>query len=203
MFKNKSVWHVCMKVIIVSGTPGTGKTILSKKLSIKLNLHYLDVNKIIRKYNIFEGYDKKRKTKIIDVKKLNKALINETNNYKNSIKKLTIQKNSMINSNKKIKYNKIKSFKNKKNGIIIDSHMSHHFPSKYVDLCIVTKCNLKVLEKRLKRKKYSKEKIRENMDVEIFDICLNEAKENKHKIMIVDTTKDINIDKISKKVDSL
>jgi len=181
MFKNKSVWHVCMKVIIVSGTPGTGKTTLSKKLSIKLNLHYLDVNKIIRKYNIFEGYDKKRKTKIIDVKKLNKVLINEIKNYNI----------------------RIKSIKIPKNGIIIDSHMSHNLPSKYVDLCVVTKCNLKVLEKRLKKKKYSKEKIRENLDAEIFDICLNEAKENKHKIMIVDTTKDINIEKISKKVDNL
>ena len=76
-------------------------------------------------------------------------------------------------------------------------------PGRYIDLCIITKCNLKVLEKRLKNKKYSKEKIRENMDAEIFDVCLNEAKENKHKIMIVDTTKDINIEKISKKVDSL
>ena len=41
------------------------------------------------------------------------------------------------------------------------------------------------------------------MDAEIIDVCLNDAKENKHKILIVDTTKDINIEKISKEVDSL
>jgi len=29
------------------------------------------------------------------------------------------------------------------------------------------------------------------LDAEIFDICLNEAKENKHKIVVVDTTKGI------------
>lgn len=181
-----------MKAIIVTGTPGTGKTTLAKRLAKKLQFHNIEVNKIIRKYKISEGYDKKRKTKIIDVKKLNKALIKEIKNY-----------------NIKIKYNKIKSLKTKKivnikkNGIIIDSHLSHYLPKRHVDLCIITKCNLKALEKRLKNKKYSKEKIRENMDAEIFDVCLNEAKENKHKIMIVDTTKSINIEKISKKVDNL
>ena len=152
-----------MKVIIVTGTPATGKTTLSKELAKKLNFYYLDVNGIIKKYNISEGYDRKRKTKIIDIKKLNKALIKEINN-------------------KKIKKD-----------IIIDSHLSHYLPKKYVDLCVVTKCNLKILKNRLKKKKYSEDKIRENLDAEIFDICLNEAKENKHKIIVVDTTKSIKI----------
>jgi adenylate kinase len=160
-----------MKTIIVGGTPGTGKTTLAKRLAKKLNFHYLDVNKIIEKYNISEGYDKKRDTKIIDTKKLNLALTKEIRNFKQS-----------------------------KEGIIIDSHLSHYLPKKYVDLCIVTKCNLKELENRLKKKKYSKSKIRENLDAEIFDVCLNEAKENKHKIMSVDTTKGINIERISNKV---
>jgi len=184
-----------MKVIIVTGTPETGKTKLSRKLAKKLSFHYLDVNKIIKKYKISEGYDKKRKTKIIDVKKLNKTLIKEIKSY-NIKKKYNI---NQLTKNKKL----IKINKKIKNGIIIDSHLSHYLPSKYVDLCIVTKCELRELKNRLKNKKYSKEKIRENMDSEIFDVCLNDAKENEHKIMIVDTTKDINIEKISKKVDSL
>jgi adenylate kinase len=205
-----------MKVIIVTGTPGTGKTTLSKKLAKKLDFHYVDVDKIIKKYNISEGYDKVRKTKIIDVKKLNRALIKEINNYKKLIQS-NIEKNTIkrfnIKNNEKIKFNKGYSIKNKTNqkiindkiknikkGIIIDSHLSHYLPKRHVDLCIITKCNLNELENRLRNKKYPKEKIRENLDAEIFDICLNEAKENKHKIMIADTTKDINIVKISKKV---
>jgi len=160
-----------MKTIIVGGTPGTGKTTLAKRLAKKLNFHYLDVNKIIEKYNISEGYDKKRDTKIIDTKKLNLALTKEIRNFKQS-----------------------------KEGIIIDSHLSHYLPKKYVDLCIVTKCNLKELENRLKKKKYSKSKIRENLDAEIFDVCLNEAKENRHKVIVIDTTKDLNIENISRKI---
>ena len=66
----------------------------------------------------------------------------------------------------------------------------------------MTKCDLKELERRLKNKKYSKNKVRENLDAEIFDICLNEAKENKHKIIVVDTTKGIktSINLLQKKV---
>ena len=217
-----------MKVLIVTGTPATGKTTLSKKLAKKLNFHYLDVNKVIKKYNISEGYDRKRKTKVVDIKKLNRALINEIGFIKkNPIKKY----NSIINSSKKYSDIAKKTIKNKKhpkisnktqknqrffvsqkfneflrkikNGIIIDSHLSHYLPKQYADLCIVAKCDLKVLKNRLKRKKYPENKIRENLDAEIFDICLNEAKEHKHKIFVINTTKGINIKTISNKIGGL
>jgi adenylate kinase len=87
-----------------------------------------------------------------------------------------------------------------KGNAVIDSHMSHYLPKKYVDLVIITKCSLKTLANRLKKKKYSKSKIKANLEVEIFDVCLNEAKEAGHKVLVVDTTKGINIDKIAKKI---
>ena len=78
---------------------------------------------------------------------------------------------------------------NKDKNLVIDSHLSHFLPSKYVDECYVTKCDLKELEKRLKKRKYSKDKIRENLDTEIFDVCLIEAKERGHNIEVVYTDK--------------
>ncbi|MBI2129000.1 AAA family ATPase [Candidatus Woesearchaeota archaeon] len=143
-----------MKAIIVTGTPGTGKTTLAKRLSKRSGYKYIDVSKLIKDNKLEEGYDKKRKCRIVDVEKLNKVLI--------------------------------EIIKNSKKSLIIDSHLSHYLPEKYVDLCIVTKCNLKTLEKRLKKKGYDKNKIRENLDCEIFDVCLNEAKERRHKVMVVD-----------------
>ena len=174
-----------MKTIIVSGTPATGKTTLSKKLAKKLNYYYADVNKLISKNKLYEGYDKKRKTKIVDTNKLNRFLIN-------FIKK---------NTNSK-KYNKKIALKNTKktNGIIIDSHLSHYLPKKYVDFCIVTKCNIKELSKRLKSKKFNRNKLQENLQAEIFDICYNEALGKKHNIIVVDTTKGFNINGIIKKI---
>lgn len=160
-----------MKVICATGTPGTGKTTLSKKLANKLDFLYLDVNKIISRYTLSEGYDKKRKARVIDTNILNEKLILEIKTLK----------------------------KNKKyRGIIIDSHLSHYLPRKYVDFCIVAKCDINELNKRLKKKKFHQSKIKENIQAEIFDICLNEAKHRKHRIIGVDTTKGFNIGNITR-----
>ena len=83
--------------------------------------------------------------------------------------------------------------------VVIDSHLSHELPNDLVDLCIVTKCNLKELEKRLKERDYSKEKIRENLDSEIFDICFVEAKENNHEILIIETDMEIPWEELAKR----
>jgi len=149
-----------MKTIIVTGSIGSGKTYVSKKLSKIKNYKYIDVNKLITENKLSSSYDKKRKSKIVDVKKLNRFLIN--------------------------------LIKNSKENLIIDSHLSHFLPSKYIDLCIITKCDVRTLKKRLEKRKYGGEKIRENLDVEILDVCLNEARENKHKIKMIDTTKGLN-----------
>lgn len=144
------------QIVIVTGTPGTGKTTLAKKLAREERYAYVDVNKVIKEHRLSEGYDRKRKTKIVDEKKL-------ANILEKSIKKARKEKRKMI----------------------IDSHLSHYISPKYVDLCIVTKCDLKELEKRLKRKGYHKSKIEENIRAEIFDICFVEAKERGHKVKIV------------------
>ena len=159
-----------MEVIIVTGTPGTGKTTLSKNLAKRLNFFYLDVGKLISKNKLSEGYDKKRKTKIVDVDKLRKILISKIKIFQNE--------------NNKKKFPRRKFF-----GIIIDSHLSHYLPKKHVDLCIVAKCDIKELSKRLKKKRFHKEKIKENIQSEIFGICHNEALERKHKVIVIDTSK--------------
>lgn len=81
--------------------------------------------------------------------------------------------------------------KKSKKQLIIDSHMSHHLPKEYVELCVVTKCELKELKKRLQARKYSEAKIRNNLDAEIFDVCLVEAKEAGHNVRVIDTTEGI------------
>ncbi len=160
-----------MKVICVTGTPGTGKTTIAKKLAKKLDFYYLDVNESVKKHKLSEGYDKKRRTKIVNIKKLSGFLIHYIKQFKNSNKEF--------------------------NGIIIDSHLSHYLPKKCIDFCIITKCGIEELNKRLKKKKFHKGKIQENLQAEIFDICYNEAVERKHNVIVVDTTKDFNINKIA------
>ncbi|MBU0470644.1 MAG: AAA family ATPase [Nanoarchaeota archaeon] len=94
-----------------------------------------------------------------------------------------------------------KKIKKSEKGFIIDTHISHLLSKKIVDLCIVLTCSdLKELEKRLKKRKYSSKKIRENLDAEIFQICLIEAKEKKHNLLSIDTAKKITFEKIFNQV---
>ena len=146
-----------MKVIVVSGTPGTGKTVIAKRIAKEKDYKYIDINEIIKINKLSEGHDKD--TKIIDTDRLNKVLI------------------------KLIKKEKTQGTK----GLVIDSHVSHYLPAKYVSECIITKCDLKELKQRLKKRNYSPEKIRENLDAEIFDTCRIEALELGHKVKVIHT----------------
>ncbi|MBU0756446.1 MAG: adenylate kinase family protein [Nanoarchaeota archaeon] len=150
------------KIIVVSGTPGTGKTSFSKMISDNFGYKYIDVNTIIRKYHLSEGYDKKRDCQIVDADRLMLFLRDEI-----------------------LRFKKLKN--SKYTGLVIDSHLSHNLSPIYVDLCFITKCSLPTLKKRLSARGYSEEKIRENLDSEIFDICRVEAAENGHKVEIVET----------------
>ncbi len=184
-----------MKVVIVSGTPGTGKTTIAKRLAKRLDFYYIDANKVISEFRLSEGYDRKRKTRIIDVNNLNKKLVGIVLFFKKHngifLKNKNNWKLKILN-----KKNKIKKY----NGIIIDSHLSHYLPRKYVDLCIITKCDIKELSIRLKRKGFHKAKIKENVQAEIFDVCHNEALERKHKVFVINTTKGFNINSLTHKI---
>lgn len=145
------------KVIIVTGTPGTGKTELSKALAERAGFKYFDpIKAFSRKVKV--GYDSIRRTSIVDQKKLaaNLAVF-------------------------------VRAYKGK--GLVIDSHMSHFLYSGLVNLAIVTRCNLKTLKRRLAAKGYSLPKVRENIEAEIFEICLQEALERGHKPIVLDTTR--------------
>jgi len=81
---------------------------------------------------------------------------------------------------------KINNFKD----AVIDSHFSHDLAKEVVDLCIVTVCDRTVLQQRLAERGYKKEKIEENIEAEIMEVCLIEAEENEHQVRKIDTTTD-------------
>ncbi len=115
------------------------------------------------------------------------ALINEHNEVVTNYDKK--RKTKEINT---AQLNKLLSpLLRKSQGIIVDSHLSHYLPASQVDLCIVCKCNLKEIKKRLKKRKYSPLKIRENLEAEIFDTCLVDALEKRHTVEIIFSDKNI------------
>ena len=76
-------------------------------------------------------------------------------------------------------------------GLIIDSHIMFGLPeSTCVKKVFVLRCHPSSLEKRLKGKGWTRQKIRENLLAEILDICLWDAVETygERKILQIDTT---------------
>lgn len=159
-------------IICFSGTPGTGKTTLAKKLFKVLkenktsfskrynDIIFYDNEKVIKEYpTIFVDYDEKKDTKIID-----ESLLTDF-------------------------FNKIKS---DEKIIIFDSHLSIYLNPNIVDYLFITKANIKNLRNRLKKRSYNKDKIEENIQSEIFDICYVDSKELNHKnVYKINTDKSI------------
>lgn len=157
-----------IKTIAVTGTPGTGKTELAKALAASLNLEYIDVNSLVKKEKLNDGYDKEKDCEIININRFNDF-------FSEKIKK-------------------------SKKGMVIDSHLSHEIPKELIDICIVARCNITELKRRLEERKYSPEKIRENLDAEIFEICTGEARDNKHILIQVDTSEGFNIQDMEQRI---
>ena len=131
-----------MKLILVTGTPCTGKTTYAKKLCRVKNYYYFDVNLFIKSHKLHSGFDKKYDSFIVNIEDFVNSIETHIKNMKKS-----------------------KLFKSKFKGVVVDSHLSHYISPKMVDLCVVMRCDLGKLKKRLEKRGYSKSKVEENVEV--------------------------------------
>jgi len=67
--------------LAVSGTPGTGKSSAAKILARKLGYGFTEANDIAERAGAVKSYDRKRKSWIVDVKKLGSASKNLKGNW--------------------------------------------------------------------------------------------------------------------------
>lgn len=139
-------------IIAISGTPGTGKTDVAEILAKRLGANLITIPLLLRKKQLGYGYDRKRKTKVIDEKDFEKAV-----------------KSSIV--------------KNKAN--IVESHLAHLVKS---DSVFVLRANPAVLERRLKKRKWPKEKVRENVEAEMLDEITIEALQKNRNVYEIDTS---------------
>jgi adenylate kinase len=63
------------------------------------------------------------------------------------------------------------------NGIVADFHSCEIFPERWFDLVLVLRSNTEVLYDRLTKRSYSEKKRSENMECEIMNVVLDEARE--------------------------
>jgi len=75
-------------------------------------------------------------------------------------------------------------------GQIIDWHACDMFPQSLIDLVVVVRCNSTILFDRLKSRGYSDKKLDENMDAEIMEVLLQEARDSYDEEIVVELQSD-------------
>lgn len=56
--------------VIITGTPGVGKTVHCEQLAQDIGLRHLSINKIAKERNCFETYDQELETWVVDEDKV-------------------------------------------------------------------------------------------------------------------------------------
>ncbi|KAK7757262.1 factor activating pos9 [Diatrype stigma] len=138
--------------IIVTGTPGVGKTTHCEALADRTGLRHLSVNQIVKEKGCHEGWDEQFLSWIVDEDKLLDA----------------IEPDALAG------------------GCIIDWHACDLFPESWIDLVVVLRADSATLYDRLAARKYPEEKLQENLDSEIMEVLLQEARDSYDAEMVVE-----------------
>lgn len=165
--------------IIITGTPGCGKSSHSQSLVDQLNrgfakettirFKHFDVSAFAKEKDCLESYDKELDTHVVDEDKLLDELEPEL----------------------------------EKGGAIVDWHCCEIFPERLIDLVVVLRTDNSKLHERLTKRNYKDNKIQENLDCEIMEVILTEARESYIPEIVIelrsDKAEDLdeNVDRIS------
>ena len=133
------------RVILITGTPCTGKTTTAKALAAKLDALYINLTDYAKTNNLTLGEDKERNTTIIDEEGMLRKLPE------------TIDASD------------------KSNIIVDGHYASAVVPTKLVSHVFVLRRNPKELKKFMEKCCYVDTKLWENLQAEILDVCLVEA----------------------------
>jgi adenylate kinase len=135
------------RVILITGTPCTGKTTTAKALAAKLGADYINLTDYAKANGLTVGEDKERNTLIIDEEKMQQKLT-ETIDASNNA-----------------------------NIIVDGHYASAVTPTQHMALVFVLRRDPRELKQFMERCGYTGSKLWENLEAEILDVCLGEAVE--------------------------
>ena len=167
------------KVVVgISGTPGCGKSSLARIIENRFESMfkngralYINVRDFVDENKIYERYDDKLETLVVDIDLFIEKIKNKIN-------------------------------ESEANFVLIDGHFASYLPKSMVSLLVVVECDISVLKERLKKRGYSEDKIRENLDSEIFKESYYDAVELGHRIFRLDAS-DYKSEGYHKKIDEI
>jgi adenylate kinase len=131
----------------VTGTPGSGKTKFAGDLAKRTGIKLVELNDLVEEHKLFSGIDETG-AKIVKIEGLSFMV-------KERISEMR---------------------KKREKGVILVGHLIPDLDVR-PDVTVVTRVALAELIKRLEARKYSKEKIKENLVSESIDYCGATAKE--------------------------
>lgn len=133
------------RVILITGTPCVGKTTTAQALTQKLHAEYINLTDYAKTHNLTLGQDPERDTLIIDEEAMQQQLT------------ATISACENIN-------------------IVIDGHYAAAVtPKQHHAQVFVLRRNPKELKALMEKRGYTGQKLWENLQAEILDVCLGEA----------------------------
>ncbi|KAK6926828.1 hypothetical protein RJ641_008547 [Dillenia turbinata] len=142
--------------ILVTGTPGTGKTTMSSALAEATQLRHVNVGELVRQKNLHDGWDQE-----FDCYVINEDLVCD-------------ELEDMM----------------EEGGVIVDYHGCDFFPERWFDRVVVLQTDNTVLYDRLARRGYTGAKLSNNVECEIFQTILEEAKSSYAEDIVVSTKSD-------------
>ncbi|KAL7524206.1 hypothetical protein ACHAWF_000862 [Thalassiosira exigua] len=135
--------------ILVTGTPGVGKTSTASLIAETLGLKHVNVGDLIREHKFHDGRDDALDTYILDEDKL-----------------LDFMEGAL------------QECADDGRGVVADYHSCELFPERWFDLILVLRAETTVLYDRLTARGYNEKKRSENLEAEIMQVVLDEAKES-------------------------
>ena len=150
-----------MKLILITGTPGVGKTVTCRFVKKRLKIPFIDLNQLALNKNLTLGYDKKRNCSIADFDTISKEVLEEIRQLKSE----TV--------------------------ILDGHYAVQVVNTEMIKIAFVLRCDPNVLENRLRKRGYSERKIAENIMAEILGVCLNDVFNyfDPKKVYQIDATK--------------
>eukprot|EP00922_Rhytidocystis_sp_ex-Travisia-forbesii_P064289 GHVS01095553.1.p1 GENE.GHVS01095553.1~~GHVS01095553.1.p1 ORF type:complete len:204 (+),score=48.19 GHVS01095553.1:242-853(+) len=145
--------------ILVSGTPGVGKTTLCEELCSVMSpsLYHLEVGELIQQDQLYSEWDEELSCSVFDENRVLEKL------------------EEKMEGGEKVG----------EGGILVDFHSCWFFPPDWFDLVVVLRNETAVLYERLENKLYRENKITQNIECEIFQVVYDEAMEQFPEDLIV------------------
>lgn len=140
--------------ILVTGTPGVGKSLLASRLSSELSMTVINVGEFAKEKNCLGDWDTEYLSHELDEDKLLDLL-------EEIVGKST-------------------------GGVVVEHHQTDLFPERWFDLVIVVRCDNTLLYDRLTKRGYEGKKLEENIQAEIFQTILDEARESYREELVVE-----------------